>query len=117
MNDTVLSAYEDLIGPENMDATVDPPVLLPPSEHLLSEIVRRAGSEKHKIVIAGKGTFLAPIPDHNAIVLSTTALSSVNEVNPEDFIVRVQAGAIIDDVEKEAEHYDQVWGQETFLCQ
>ena len=106
MTDTFISAYEDLIGSENVDTTVDPPVLLPPDEHLLSEIVRCAASEKHKIAVAGNGTFLTPRTDHNTIMVSTSALSSVKEVNPEDLIVRAQAGAIIDDVEREANDYN-----------
>ena len=103
MSDLSLSTFENLIGSNNVDSAADPPVLLPPNEKLLSEIVRKAVSDNLKIRVKGRDAFPAPGFQHDGIVVSTTALSSIIEVNPEDFIVITQAGVSAGDVVREAE--------------
>ncbi|MFC1528472.1 FAD-binding oxidoreductase [Candidatus Latescibacterota bacterium] len=104
MNDLSLAAFESIIGPENVNSAADPPILLPLNEHHLSEIIHRAGSDSVKVISGGRRTFPAPESPDKSIVVSTTAMSSVKEINPDDFIVITQAGAVVDDVVSEAEH-------------
>lgn len=105
MSDLSFSAYEHLIGSENVDSTTDPPVLFPTSEHVLADIVRRAAEDNMKIAVRGKGTYPVSQPTENVLIVSTTSLSSVKEVNPEDFIVIAQAGAVVDTVIEDADRY------------
>lgn len=103
MSELSLSELENLIGSNNVDSAADPPVLLPPDEKLLSEIVRKAGADNLKIRVKGRGAFPAPGFQHDGIVVSTAALSQVIEVSPEDFIVITQTGASAGDVVRETE--------------
>ncbi|MFC1693960.1 FAD-binding oxidoreductase [Candidatus Latescibacterota bacterium] len=105
MNKTLFSVYEQIVGSAHVNGTADPPVLLPPSETLLVEIVRRAYSENHTITVVGGSTFPTPLPLRDGIVVSTAKLYTIKEVNPEDFVVIAQAGARVDDIVRKAEKH------------
>jgi len=109
MSKEFYSAYEHIIGTENMDLSVDPPVLLPPVEEALSDIVRMAVKEKLAISVLGSGTLPALPPIKDSISLSTAHLDSILEVNPDDFLVRSQAGAVVDKIINETEEHKLVF--------
>jgi len=92
-----------------MDLSVDPPVLLPPVEEALSDIVRMAVKEKLAISVFGSGTMPALLPINDSISLSTAHLDSILEVNPDDLLVRTQAGAIVDKIIRETEEHELVF--------
>jgi len=98
-----LSSYEALVGSENVDASVDPPVLAPASGEMLADLVRKAASEKRKIAVRGRGTYPAPEAPGGGIVIATDRLSSIEEIAPDDFTVTVRAGATVKEVSAELE--------------
>ena len=104
MSDLSLAAFESIIGSENVNDAANPPVLIPTNEHHLSELIRKAGSDGVKVIVEGRGTFPGPESTGKSVVVSTTSMSSVKEINSGDFIVITQTGAVVDDVVREAEH-------------
>ena len=104
MKDKFFQKCEKITGSESMDLTTDPPSFYPSSENAFCEIVRSVHSEKYKIRIKGNGTYPVPDSDNNVIPLSTRALSVIKEVNIDDFLIVVQAGAIVDDITNLAEN-------------
>ncbi|MBA7582120.1 putative FAD-linked oxidoreductase [subsurface metagenome] len=98
MNEDLFSAIESLIGTGNIKSECDPPVFVPPSEELLVEIIRLTAAAHTGVVSMGKGTFPGPRVPRDAVQLSLTGLTDVKEVNTEDFLAVVQAGAVVDDV-------------------
>ncbi len=105
MKDAFFRKYEKIIGSDNLDLTSDPPVFYPSSEDVLCEIVHNIHSDKLKIRITGKRTYPVPESGNNVVLLSTTALSTVKEINIDDFLIIVQAGVIVDDAANAAEKF------------
>ena len=109
MSKDFYSSCEYIIGIDNMDLAVDPPVLLPPTEEAFSDIVRMAVKEKLTISVFGSGTMPSLPSLNDSISLSTAHLNSILEVNPDDLIVRAQAGAVVDKIINETEEHKLVF--------
>ena len=105
MNETFYIACEKLLTPQQIDVTTDPPILFPSDSSILPDIIRLAQEYSKNIRIIGKGTFPAPETKSNVLCISTASLSKIQEVNPEDFIVVTQGGALVDDVTSEVERW------------
>jgi len=103
MKDNFYRTCENIIGSGNIDVTADPPVLYPSGEESIREVIRCIRSGKHTMQIVGGGTYPVPPCGTGAVRISTKALSAISEVNPDDYLMIVQAGVLIDDAAYHAE--------------
>ncbi len=105
MKDSFFLKCEKIVSSKNLDLTKDPPVLYPHSESILCDIIRKIHSEKLPVRILGGGTCPFPESDSSKVQVSTKELNTIKEINIDDFIMRVQAGVIVDDAASAAERF------------
>jgi FAD/FMN-containing dehydrogenase len=103
MKDSYLTKYQKIAGDGNSDITLDPPVFSPENENELCELVRAVHSDKYKIRITGSGTYPVPESGIDTVTLSTASLSKILEINADDYLITVQAGAVVDKAVHESE--------------
>ena len=104
-NETVLfqhSKDESYHFPQNPDV-----VVFPENTEEISRILRFANEAKTPVVPFGVGSGLegAAIPVKQGIVIDFTHMNQVLEVQPDDFLVRVQPGVTRDQLNKELKKY------------
>jgi len=92
MSDRLPAGFEAILGCENVRTDTDPPLLLPPTEALLSETIRRAHADGVAVSVRGGGTAHVPDAAGNGIAVSVSAIGAEIEPSPEDFVVTVDAG-------------------------
>lgn len=102
MNDSFFRACETLLGSTHIDTNTDPPVLIPPSEEQLCEIMLLAAKNNYKVHIAGGGTLPAPSLADRTVSVSLAGLSGASDINASDFVIISQAGVIVDRAVEEA---------------
>jgi len=107
MNDALFYDCATIIGDENVDATQDPPVFLPPGIQHLCALVKRCSEAKQGIRIAGAGTHPLNTAQSSgcALTVSLRALDAVVEVNVDDQLLVAQAGVRVDDLIALAERF------------
>lgn len=103
MNGQFLKECERIIGARHVETSSDPPVFSPSSEAALRELMRRISTEKYPVRMLGSGTCPSPEASGDTISLSTRNLARVKEVHPDDFLMVVQAGVVVDDAAAAAE--------------
>jgi len=96
MNDSMLRTFERIIGPDHVDRTVDPPVFYPADESGMRSLIRAAHAEQAKIHLRGGNTFPLPPPAAGMVNVSTGSLTSIKEINPGDYLMRLQTGVTVD---------------------
>ncbi len=96
MNDSFYNTCADIIGPEHVDADIDPPVCSPPDINVCAELFRHIHASRLPVAIKGGGTFPAPSPEQNQVVISTSAMHAVREVSEYDFVLVSGSGAAPD---------------------
>ena len=105
MDDRDLASYAAIVGEGCMDTAADPPLIVPPDEHSLCIVLRKAASDRVSIIVTGGGSLPLPRLPGPVLRLSTAGLAQVPEVSPDDMLVRVQAGTRVDNaVRASAEH-------------
>ncbi|MDP2984757.1 MAG: FAD-binding oxidoreductase [Candidatus Latescibacter sp.] len=98
MNDNLYTRFEQRFGSEYIDLSANPPVIVPRDENLLAEIVRFLSAEKTGgVTVRGGGTYADSIPGNGTVLLSLSRMDRVKEVNPGDFLIVAQAGAVVDE--------------------
>ena len=102
MIDSFFRACENLLGSTHIDTNTDTPVLIPPSEEQLCEILRLATKNNYKVHIAAGSTLPAPPLTDRTVSVSLTGLSGASDINASDFVIISQAGVIVDQAVEEA---------------
>jgi FAD/FMN-containing dehydrogenase len=98
MNDNLYTRFEQQFGSENMEQSSGSPVITPRNENLVGEIIRFLTAEKTAgVTIRGGGTYSDSLPGAGTVLLSLSRLNGVKEVNPGDFLIVAQAGAVVDE--------------------
>jgi len=101
MNDGTLKSFESITGGANVDMSVDPPVLRPPDEHSVAEVLKKSTSEGVSVFIKGSGTM--PSPAYNdGIVLDMKGFSGKAVIDRDDFMSVIPAGVTVETLASEA---------------
>lgn len=100
--DIIVSYLEDS---SNMKGGYAREVVFPENAGELSDLLKRANSEKVPVTISGGGTGTtgSRIP-FGGIVVSTEKLNRISDVSGEDMTAGVQAGALVEDLKKACEN-------------
>ena len=114
MDDRDIASYAAIVGDGCLETTTDPPVILPPDEHSLCRVLRKAASDRVSIIVTGGGSIPLPHLPGSVVCVATTGMARVLEVSPDDMLVRVQAGARVDDTVRTAAEQGLLFPLEVF---
>ena len=89
-------------------------VVIPRSVNQVMEVVKLASEHKIPIVPYGGGTGVmgAALPVRGGIVMDLKGLNRVLEINPTDMTVLVEAGAVLEDLEKALQKHGLMLGHD-----
>ena len=96
MNDSFYETCADIVGQENLDMNVDPPVCSPPDINSCAELIRCVHARGKFVAVRGGGTYPSPPAGKNQVIISTAAMHSILEVNEQDFILVAGSGVTPD---------------------
>ncbi len=107
-NEYVIDDVERL-GPYTHDNSPFPSVppcavVKPSSAEEISRILQAANARKNKVLVRGGGfslTGLLPSEPERTVILDTTRLNRIHEIDEQDMVARVECGIILSDLEKE----------------
>ena len=103
MNDSFYQTCADIIGHEYVDFSVDPPVFSPLDIHACAELFRHLHSNGLSAAVRGGGSYPVPSAGKEKIVVSTSSMNDVRDVDGDDFVIVADAGVTIDKAVETAE--------------
>lgn len=95
---------QDALNVKNIENLADAVVFVENIEQIQA-VVRLANKHHTPIICRGAGTNVvgACIPQKNGIILNFSKMNKILEINPSNLTVRVQAGVVVGDLQREVE--------------
>ncbi len=83
-------------------------VVFPENTNQVSEIMKYANANKIPVVARAAGTSVcgACLPKFGGIILNLSKMNKITKIDKDNLICEVQAGVIIEDLQKAVEEYD-----------
>ncbi len=109
MSDTSVRVFGSVLDSNSIDESGDRPRLLPENIEQCAEILTAATKDSIPVSVEGAGSY--PVPETDAVALSTEKMTSVREVNGEDFLMVAEAGVSLAQAAEKAdsEGFDTVF--------